>query len=303
MANRRGPVGERPRQLLVAGHVNLDRFVEVARMPEPDRTVPVRSVREALGGTAATIARVSAALGVRTGLLSRVGAEFPRSFWSQLRREGIDLRGVERVKGEASPTCYILHDARGHQMSAMLQGPMGDAAHAPISERLLQRYAWLHLTTGDPRFQLRLKAAALRAGLRVAVDPAQELNYWWTPRPLARLLAGSELLFANSAELDRIRALLRIGSPRELLRVVPLIVTTLGPRGAIAYSRAGTVRVAAPRLRSAANATGAGDAFRGGFYAAWFAGLPLERCLNAGSRSAGAWIQGERPSSVARAGG
>ncbi|HEV2450189.1 MAG TPA: PfkB family carbohydrate kinase [Thermoplasmata archaeon] len=303
MAGPIGRVAERPRQLLVAGHVNIDRFVEVARMPQADRTVPVRSVREALGGTAATIARVAASLHVRTGLLSRVGDGFPRSFGRQLRLEGIDLAGLERVAGAPSPTCYILHDARGHQVSAMLQGPMGDAARAPIPERLLRRYGWLHLTTGDPRFQLRLKAAALRAGLRVAVDPAQELNYWWTRGPLARLLAGSELLFTNSAELGRVLELLRLGSPRELLRHVPLIVTTLGPRGAVAYSRAGTVRVAAPRIRSASNATGAGDAFRGGFYAAWFAGLPLGRCLTAGSGAAGNWIRGERPSSVAGAGG
>lgn len=303
MAGTTDRIAERPRQLLVAGHVNIDRFVEVARMPEPDRTVPVRSVREALGGTAATIARVSAGLTVRTGLLSRVGREFPRPFWTQLRHEGIDLRGVERVEGVPSPTCYILHDAHGHQVSAMLQGPMGEAARAPIPEHLLRQYGWLHLTTGDPRFQLRLKAAALRAGLRVAVDPAQELNYWWTARPLARLLDGSELLFANSAELERILELLRLGSPRELLRRVPLVVTTLGKRGAVAYTRGGTVRVAASRVRAASNTTGAGDAFRGGFYAAWFGGEPLEQCLVAGAIAAGHWIRGERPSSVSGVGG
>jgi nucleoside kinase len=303
MADGRSGILERPRQLLVAGHVNVDRFLELSRMPESDRTVPVRSVHEALGGTAATIARVAASLQVRTGLVSRLGGDFPSTFWKQLRAEGIDLSGVERIRSAPTPACYILLDPAGHQMSAMLQGPMGEAARAPIPQGLLRRYGWLHLTTGDPRFQLRLKSAAIRAGVRVAVDPAQELNYWWKGGPLRQLLGGAELLFGNQAEVERVLELLRVRSPRELLAHVPLLIVTLGARGAVAYSRAGTHRVPALRLRAAGAVTGAGDAFRGGFYSGWFDGAPLPECLRAGTQAAGRWMRGVRPSSVRRAGG
>jgi nucleoside kinase len=303
MAGGDGRIPGRPRQLLVAGHVNVDRFLELSRMPESDRTVPVLSVHEALGGTAATIARVAASLHVRTGLVSRVGGDFPPAFWKQLRAEGIDLSGVERIPSAASPACYILHDSAGHQMSAMLQGPMGEAARAPLPRSQLRRYGWLHITTGDPRFQLRLEAEAIRAGVRVAVDPAQELNYWWKGGPLRQLLGGAELLFGNRAEIGQMLALLRLHSPRDLLALVPLIVATQGARGAIAYSRAGTLRVPAVHPRSSLSVTGAGDAFRGGFYSAWFSGAPLGECLRSGTRAAGRWMAGARPSSVGRPGG
>jgi nucleoside kinase len=300
MAGGRGGIPERPRQLLVAGHVNVDRFLELSRLPQSDRTVPVVSISEALGGTAATIARVAASLGVRTGLVSRLGGDFPPSFWNQLRSEGIDLSGVERIASASTPACYILHDAKGHQMSAMLQGPMGEAARAPLPSPQLRRYGWLHITTGDPRFQLRLKAAAVRAGVRVAVDPAQELTYWWKGGPLRRLLEGTELLFGNQAEVAQTLALLRLRSPRDLLALVPLVVATQGARGVVAYSRAGTHRVPAVRRRDPGSVTGAGDAFRGGFYSAWFTGAPLEACLRSGTVAAGRWMDGRRPSSVRR---
>ncbi|MCI4367734.1 MAG: PfkB family carbohydrate kinase, partial [Thermoplasmata archaeon] len=37
--------------------------------------------------------------------------------------------------------------------------------------------------------------------------------------------------------------------------------------------------------------TGAGDAFRGGFFAAYFDGQPTRHCLVAGTRSAARWMQ------------
>ncbi|MCI4334265.1 MAG: PfkB family carbohydrate kinase [Thermoplasmata archaeon] len=289
-----GPVGalrERSRQLLVAGHVNIDRFLELPHLPEADRTVPVRSVHEALGGPAATIARQAATRGVRTGIVSRVGEDFPVAFTAQLRAERIDLAGLERVARARSPTCYILHDRRGHQVSAMFQGPMGQAGAAKIPRALLSRYDWLHLSTGDPRFQLRLQRAARQHGMHVAVDPAQELHYWWKPGPLRRLLEGAELLFVNRSEFDRVRALLRLRSARELLAIVPHVVVTLGSAGAVAYHRAGTEKAPGLPVRGKRQVTGAGDAFRGGFYAEWFAGAPLGECLRAGNRAAVGWMR------------
>ncbi|MCI4345353.1 MAG: PfkB family carbohydrate kinase [Thermoplasmata archaeon] len=291
MEKRAGLPDARKRSLLVAGHTNIDRFLRVGRLPSVDRTVPLLGLREALGGTAATIARNAARRGVRTGLLSRVGSEFPPEFRRRLRADGVDLRGLEVVRGARSPTCFILEDGRGSSMTAIFQGPMGDAARARVPQELLKEYSWLHLTTGDPRYQLRLKAAARSLGLRVAVDPAQELHYWWRPGPLRQLLDGAELLFANRSEAARVVSLLGLRRIEQLIDHVPLVVVTLGPRGVVAYHRAGVERLNAAPVRGPHRTTGAGDAFRGGFYAAWFEGAPLRRCLEGGTRAATEWIR------------
>jgi nucleoside kinase len=295
VARRSSLPAARKRSLLVAGHTNIDRFLSVERLPAPDRTVPLRALREALGGTAATIARNAARRGVRTGLLSRVGPDFPPEFRRRLRTDGVDLRGLEVVPGARSPTCFILEDGHGGQMTAIYQGPMGEAARAPMPHALLGEYRWLHLTTGDPRFQLRLKAAALSHGLRVAVDPAQELHYWWKPGPLRQLLAGAELMFGNRSETLRAATLLGLSRTEELLAHVPLVVETLGPRGVKAYFRGGAEHVSAPPIRGAHATTGAGDAFRGGFYAAWFGGARLRSCLEEGASAASEWIRQSTP--------
>jgi len=289
-----GTVADRPRDLLVSGHVNVDRFLSVDAFPAPDRTVPVLASRAELGGTATTIARVASRLGVAAGLLARIGDGFPEEYLAEIRTSGVDVRGVERVRRTSTPTCYILVDRRGVQRTLIDQGAMSRTRGAPLPTAWLGEYSWVHLTTADPQFQLRLQKAALDRGLRVAADPAQEIHYRWNPRSFRALLHGSELLFGNRSEIAR--ALEFVGARRteQLLDHVPLVIRTEGDAGASAFSRAGPVHVRAARPARVRSLVGAGDAFRGGFYAAWFAGQPLAHCLTAGTRSAARWIEGKR---------
>ncbi len=282
---------ERPRDLLVAGHVNVDRFLDLREFPAPDRTVPIRSIREKLGGTATNLALVASSYGVASGLVARIGDGFPASFRAELTASGIDLRGLEVVRGVSTPTCFILEDEARHQRTLIDQGPMQDARDARLPGAWLREYAWLHLTTGDPEFQLRLLDRAHRAGLRVSADPAQEIHYRWDRRRFRELLAGSEILFGNRSEIDHAVALVEGVDPRALLERVPMVIRTEGDRGATAFTRVGTTHVPAVRVRTKASAVGAGEAFRGGFFAGWFEGEPLRASLVGGTRAAARWIR------------
>lgn len=284
---------ERPRDLLVAGHVNVDRFLRLAEFPRDDRTVPVAAHRIVLGGTAGNLALAATRLGVRTGLVARIGHDFPSEFHDALRRSGIDLRGLERLPRAPTPTAYILEDRQGHQRTLMDQGAMDDRARARRSARpWIREYSWVHLTTGPPELQLELAREARRVGASVAADPAQEVHYRWSGSRLGRLLAGAEILFGNRAEIDRVGERLGARSPERLLELVPLIVRTEGAQGATAFSRAGTIHAPARRPRRVRTVVGAGDRFRAGFYAAWFRGEELRACLAAGTRAAALALEG-----------
>lgn len=287
-------LARRDRDLVVSGHVNVDRFLRVARFPGPDRTEPVAASRVELGGTATTIARVAATLGARVGLLSRIGDGFPERFVAELRRAGVDLTGLERVAGRPTPTCYIVEDRRGGQRTLIDQGPMGETDGPELPTAWIRRHAWVHVGTGPVELQLRIARLARDAGVRVAADPAQEIFYRWDAATFRRLLGDSELLFGNAAEIACAARLAGVADPAGLLARVPLVVRTEGPRGATAFSRAGREHVPAARAASVRTLVGAGDAFRGGFYAAFFAGQPLRSCLTAATRSARRWIEGLR---------
>jgi sugar/nucleoside kinase (ribokinase family) len=289
------PLRNRPRDLLVAGHVNVDEFLRVADFPLADRTVPVVNRRSELGGPATNIALTAARYGVVCGLVARLGAGFPTAFRARLEDGRVDVRGLETLPHRYTPTCYIVEDRRGRQRTLIDQGAMSDGA--PLRFRVgpwLSEYSWLHLTTGPPAALLSLQRKARAAGLHVAADPGQETHYRWDPPHLRRMLQDSEILWGNRSEIDRAVSLLKLSGPPALLNHVPLVVRTEGAGGATAFSRAGSVHVHAARPRKVRSLVGAGDAFRGGFYAAWFAGQRLKECLTAGERAAGRWLEGAR---------
>ncbi|MCI4352526.1 MAG: PfkB family carbohydrate kinase [Thermoplasmata archaeon] len=292
----------RPRRpgldLAVVGHTNIDHIFRVARLPATDRTVPVRNRETRLGGTAGNIARVAARLGVRTALASHIGTDFPIQFRKTLLREGVDLTAFATVRGARSPACFIVESTPGEQVTLIDQGPMEKDPGSPVPTRLLARVGWVHLATGDPHYQLRVLAEARRLGVPVTADPAQEIHYRWEPAALRRLLSGSEMFFANQDELARALQMLRIKGVRGLLEVVPLVIETQGAAGAVAWTRAGSVRVLAVRPRKVRQVTGAGDGFRGGFYAGWFRGQPLRDCLAYGSWAAARWLETGDPSKL-----
>jgi sugar/nucleoside kinase (ribokinase family) len=278
---------DRERELLVSGHVNVDRFLDLPAFPPHDRTVPVLRQRVVLGGTAGSIARAAARFGVRTGLIARIGEGFPTSFRQTLEREGIDLRGLVDLPRWPTPTAYILQDARHRQRTLMEQGAMADGIPDRSSRRpWLREYAWLHLTTGPPDLQLDLLEAARRDGIRVSADPAQEVHYRWDRDRLRRLVDGSEILFGNRGEIARIVQMLGLTRVERLVDRVPLVIQTEGKAGVTAFTRTGSVHVPSRRPRHLHTVVGAGDCFRGGFYASWFRGEPLPQCLRRGADAA-----------------
>lgn len=276
--------------LLVVGHTNVDRFFDVPRLPGRDRTVPVDRTREALGGTAANLAIAASREGVRCGLASFVGADLPERFRARLAAHRIDLGGLVKVPGERTPSCLVVEDGNGSQFTLIDQGAMGDARGRRTPDRLIAASRWVHLTTGDPAFQLRILEVARRLGRPATADPAQEVHYRWSPEELRRLVVGSEILMGNQDEIEAVRVGLGLPRASSLLDLVPLVIETRGAKGARALSRAGTVVVPADRPRKVPHVTGAGDAFRGGFYAGWFRGAPLADCLRAGTRTARRWL-------------
>ncbi|HTW77153.1 MAG TPA: carbohydrate kinase family protein [Thermoplasmata archaeon] len=290
---RDGALADRPRDLLVSGHVNVDRFLRLPRFPDADRTVPVLAERVEFGGTAGHLAVAAARFGIRAGLIARVGDGFPPEFRVRLARAGIDLRGLTTLPRVPTPTAYILEDAHGGQRTLLQQGAMADGLRASrATPSWISEYSWVHLTTGPPEIQLALEAAARRAGVPVAVDPAQEVHYRWTATRLRRFVTGAEILFGNRSEIDRVAERLGAGRSEDLLEHVPMVVRTEGKSGATAFTRAGTVHVPARRPRRIRTVVGAGDHFRAGFYAAWFEGEPLPGCLEAGIRSATRALEG-----------
>jgi nucleoside kinase len=277
--------------LAVCGHSNLDVLLRVKDLPQPGQSTPVIERRVARGGNGSNIASHAASLGVSVRLWSRVGDDFPDDWRADLQRLGVDLSHLAVAPGASTPTCFIFTDLLDRQCFAIDGGPMTAMAQAPPGPGLVQGLApggWLHVSTGDPLAYAPVVAAAREAGLHVALDPGQEMSFRYDGRSLAGLLAWCDLLFLNESELRVACDFLGHSSPEDLLAHVPTVVVTRGDKGASLYRREGrTVHAPAFAVDRLVDPTGAGDAFRSGWYAALQQGHPVEEALRWG-QAAGA---------------
>lgn len=285
--------------LAVCGHTNVDVQLQVRELPQAGQSAPVLDRRTVWGGTAANIARHAGGLGVPTRLWSRVGTDFPPDWRAALAGDGVDLTWLDTVAGGRTPTCFILTDALDRQAYCMDQAVMEAMAEHPPPASFAEGLGtdgWLHLATGDPLAYAPVAAAARDAGTRIALDPGQEMRFRYDARALQGLLSFCDALFVNEAELQVAAGLLAFTQPEDLLALVSTLVVTRGAKGASLYRR-GHKSLHAPPLPvpRVVDPTGAGDAFRAGWYAALHAELGMDQALRWGQAAAAVCVQHPGP--------
>jgi len=273
----------------ICGHSNLDIHLQVKELPKAEQSTPALHRRVEWGGTGANTAHQAAGMGVPVRLWSLVGADFPAAWGTALDAAGVDASWMETVAGRDTPACYVITDLLDRQAYIMDEGAMhAMAEHAP-PPALLDGVApggWLHLATGDPVVYAVAADAARERGLRVALDPGQEMRWRYDRRSFEGLLNLSHALFVNEEELRVACDFLRYAAAEQFLDHVDTVVVTRAAKGASLYRRkAKPVHLPAFPTK-VVDPTGAGDALRAGWYAALHAGHPMESALRWGLAAA-----------------
>jgi sugar/nucleoside kinase (ribokinase family) len=268
----------RPNFLGAFGHVVLDHIVYVPRLPEPGLTVPVEGLRIHFGGTAGNVARAASRLGVPTALASFVGEDFPEEYGAALRSDGVDLTDLEKVHGYTTPRAWIFNDPKGDQAVIIDQGPMKDAPKFPVKEHTVRSSRLIHIGTGRPEYYRSVVVLAKELGRTVAFDPSQEIHYVYKPTSFKALASQADFFFANEMEMEKAMKLTGAGEPDDLLQLTPTVVVTHGTRGSTIHTKGGKIRIPCVKASKVVDPTGAGDAYRAGFYAGLHRGYDLGRC-------------------------
>ncbi|HKZ89183.1 MAG TPA: PfkB family carbohydrate kinase, partial [Thermoplasmata archaeon] len=136
----------------------------------------------------------------------------------------------------------------------------------------------VHIGTGRPEYYLKIAALAEELDRSIAFDPSQEIHYVYGPRAFRALLSRATYFFGNEAEIAQARRLVRGSSTADLLRHVDVVVVTLGAKGSLVVTRSERIRIPRVRPKKVVDVTGAGDAYRAGFYAGLRRGYDLGQC-------------------------
>lgn len=271
--------------LCVYGHTNIDHLLTVKRLPERNTSSNVLSRRTFFGGTGANLATMASALGVPTALVSYVGRDLPPEFRGLMESKGVILDEMVEVEGKETPTVWIATDEKEDQVAYVLQGAMADMASYPLLTKGAKEALAVHIMTGSPDYYLELLSQPFMLRKRKALDPAQEIHNVWDAERFRKALSNTDMLFCNESELATALRYCGRKGPEELLADVPVIVNTRGAQGARVYTRMERLEVGAAKVE-AVDPTGAGDAFRAGFYAGLYRAKGWRECAALGCAAA-----------------
>lgn len=272
--------------VLGIGAANIDVHGK-SRAPIVMRDSNPGRLRTSAGGVTRNVLENLARLGVRTRLVSAVGADlYGEMVLRQSAAAGIDISEVLTVPGEAS-SCYIsVLDQKGDMLVAM--SDMGILSHVTpeLVRSLGERLRGAAAVVCDPCLPSETVAAVIReAGdTPVFLDPVST-SYARKVPPLA---GGLFCVKPNRIELS-VLADMETDSPEGIERACEALLSRGTRRVAVSLGEKGCYYADAEgrRLLRAlhpvelmANANGAGDAFMAGLVYGFVRGLSPEEGLN-----------------------
>lgn len=252
--------------------------------------------RMAQPGGATLYAALGASLwGIRVGIVSVVGDDYPRRTLDALANRGIDLAGL-RPLGRPGLRTWLLYEGRRRHVVHRLDGPTHAEVSPTAADLAAVRSRAFHLAPMPFDVQRGLvEVVGSRPDTAVSLDPyelltEQNLGEW------QQLLAGVDDFLLSEDEMMIAGGL---EHPREILAGLcdtrPYrVYYKRGARGGLVYNHRARRFVAWPaRELTVVDPTGAGDAFAGGVLAGRLLGDPLPRALERGVVSAAFAIEGE----------
>ena len=276
------------RGLVVFGEFFIDLvFYELLRVPRMGEEVKTASLARFPGGGLATTALVAAGLGTPTKVITRVGRDALASpAWQKLVQSGISVEGCEFDPHlpTAMTVCaafdgdrmMITHDTINQKLERLL------ARGGVLKQIRTAKHVHLACALWPPETWVPAIQKLRKLGLTVSADIGWNPEVLESPR-LPSLLKEFEFTFPNEPEARAMTGEKTVeAAARKLARWVRVPVVKLGPDGSLAVRKGKMLRVKSVRVR-AVDATGAGDAFNGGFLHGYLAGWPLEECLRAGN--------------------
>jgi sugar/nucleoside kinase (ribokinase family) len=272
--------------LCVFGHTNLDFIMSLEHFPAKNTSVDVVEKKRYFGGTGANVATVAASLGVPTALVSYVGKDIPAEFKALMVEKGVDLRDLVEVDGFETPTVWIVSDSSHDQIAYVYQGPMRRMGEYDLRMDAAKEADFIHIMTGRPEYYLRLMKECVRLGKTVSFDPAQEIHHIWSQETFREAIDMCDMFFCNENELKTAMRYLDVDRPEDMLDHVDVLFNTIGSRGSRIITKDGEVEIPAVKPAKVVDTTGAGDAFRAGYYAGIYRNYSIKDSARMGASAA-----------------
>lgn len=274
-------------KILVSGSIAYDRIMDFDGYFKdhllPDRlhsisiSFQVGDVSENFGGTSGNIAYNLALLGLEPKIIGTAGSDFER-YRAHMKAHKIDPTSIRVEQDALTSSAYVMTDKQDNQIAAFSMGA-GGRPYQPLPDTAGVSCALIG--AGCIQDIKALPGHYRDSNLHYMYDPGQAIPAL-SADDLRDGISGAAVLFANDYEFGLI-AVKTGWEEAQLVEKAGMLVITYGEKGSRIITKEGELKIPAVAVEQAVDPTGAGDAYRAGFLAAFLKGLKPEQCARAGS--------------------
>ena len=289
--------------LVTVGHFTIDRII----------SRKIHTVKPSLGGPPTYTSLAAAKLGAKVSVISKVGEDFSNEYVELLKGEGVDLSGLQLVKGASTTQFVLKYENWERKLQLKSRAPPISTKDIPSSLRAKAIHVAPVANEIHPKVVPRLRKLT---GI-ISLDPQGFVRAFDTQGNVSlrrwrnrRMLEHIDVYKSSSEEIEIITGLrnLRLAMRNISDLGAKVVMVTVGMKGSIIFSNGGFYKIPACKSRVILDPTGAGDAFIGAFLAEYVNGKDPLWCACVGSAAAsfvvegvGSAVFGEREETYARA--
>ncbi len=242
----------------------------------------VDKMKENFGGTTGNIAYNLKLLGTEPLIMCPLGKD-GQKYRDYLEKLGIETKYIPTIEDKLTASAHVTTDKDDNQITAFYNGALFDAVNLSIND-IQDEFDLAFLSPNYKEAMVKHAKECFDKKLKFVFDPGQQITAF-NQQELLMVIGMADYLIANDYEMKLIQDKTGL-SEQDLVKEVEVLIKTLGEKGSVIYTKDELIEIEPCRVSSVEDPTGAGDAYRGGFFTAFCLGYDLQLCGQFGSVAA-----------------
>ncbi|HEC76445.1 MAG TPA: carbohydrate kinase family protein [Thermoplasmatales archaeon] len=246
------------KKITVVGHSAFDYIFIVDSLSPKNQSSYIKEWKRCYGGGGANISIGIAKMRGKSRLYTVGGKDFKR-YENFLNKNNVEL--ILKRSNEKTARAYVFN-AENEQIMYFYWG-----ASVEMKNMKGIKSEYLHIAPCHPKLALRM---AEKADF-FAFEPGQDLKKF-EKKDISYIIEKADIVFCNETELMQINKMTELRGKE--------VIVTLGNKGSLIYKSG--IKIPAITCRTV-DTTGAGDAYKAGFWVGFMKGFEIEKCCKIGT--------------------